>query len=63
MPTLRGCVGLYDEAMQKKYYGVPKDPVLKDAKSLYEWAAGQTADDVFSLHTDGPQVLIIGETP
>ncbi|MBI5491876.1 MAG: L,D-transpeptidase family protein [Deltaproteobacteria bacterium] len=62
-PASHGCVGLYDEAMQKKYYGVPKDPVLEDAKSLYEWATGQTADGVFSLHTDGPQVLIIGEAP
>ncbi len=36
-PASHGCVGLYDEEMQKKYYGAPKNPVLIDAKKFYLW--------------------------
>lgn len=37
-PASHGCIGLYDEQMQKKYYGSPSNPVLDDARALYEWA-------------------------
>lgn len=60
-PMSHGCIGLYDEAMQKEFYGVPKDPELDDAKRLYEWVLGDRPDDgrPLALH-DGPRVLIVG---
>ncbi len=36
-PDSHGCIGLYDEEMQKKYYGFPKKPKLNDAKKFYFW--------------------------
>lgn len=63
-PASHGCIGLYDEEMQKEYYGYPPDPVLEDAKALYNWVLGDTPDDG-NFHTleGGPRVLIIGATP
>jgi len=59
-----GCIGLYDEQMQKEYYGYPRHPVLEDARALYEWAIGAHPDDG-RLHemTDGPTILIVGHAP
>lgn len=59
-----GCIGLYDEAMQKQYYGVPRRPVLDDARRLYEWAIAAHPDDG-RLHAigDGPPVRIVGRAP
>jgi len=34
-PASHGCVGLYDEAMQNRVYGIPTDPVLLDSERLY----------------------------
>lgn len=34
-PASHGCIGLYDEPMQKKEYGIPKDPELNDAQRLF----------------------------
>jgi hypothetical protein len=39
-PVSHGCVGLYDENMQRRTYGVPEKPVLNDAKILYAWTIG-----------------------
>ncbi len=63
-PVSHGCIGLYDEEMQREYYGYPSDPVLADAKVLYEWALGPGADggDVQILG-DGPRVRIVGRAP
>ena len=36
-PVSHGCVGLYDEEMQLKFYGYPKKPLLLDSKKLYLW--------------------------
>lgn len=44
-PDSHGCVGLYDEEMQKEYYGYPKEPVLNDAKKLYLWLFPGTEND------------------
>lgn len=63
-PVSHGCIGLYDEVMQKKYYGFPRKPVLEDAKRLYEWIVDQASDDgKFHDVEDGPKVLIIGHAP
>lgn len=63
-PVSHGCLGLYDEAMQKKYYGYPKEPVLEDARILYEWVVGSRQDDgVFQVIKDGPRVEIVGKAP
>lgn len=43
-PASHGCVGLYDERMQKKHYGSPSDPELDDARRLYEWVIGGVED-------------------
>ncbi len=59
-PASHGCIGLYNEEMQKKYYGYPADPVLEDARTLYEWAIGSEKDDGrFHTLKDGPKVVII----
>lgn len=63
-PASHGCVGLYDEEMQRKYYGYPKEPVLMDAKALFEWVISPVEDKgKFQILRDGPKLLIIGETP
>lgn len=53
-PASHGCIGLYDEAMQREHYGVPARPVLDDARRLYEWALGPLAA------VDGVRVLADG---
>ncbi len=64
VPASHGCIGLYDEAMQKEYYGVPNDPMLDDAKRLYEWVMGSLSDDGRLLTLkEGPRVLIVGQAP
>ncbi len=61
-PASHGCIGLYDEEMQKKVYKDPKNVRLKDAKKLYEWVVGSHADNgKFHKISYGPPVLIIGE--
>jgi lipoprotein-anchoring transpeptidase ErfK/SrfK len=63
-PASHGCIGLYDERMQKETYGRPADPLLDDARVLYRWVVGARPDDtgVRGL-TDGPSVRIIGRAP
>ena len=59
-----GCIGLYDEQMQEEYYGYPRDPILEDARALYEWAIASHPDDGrFHDLVGGPPVLIIGHAP
>ncbi len=63
-PASHGCIGLYDEEMQKKVYKSPKHVVLEDAKTLYLWAIGSHADNgKFHRIKYGPRVLIIGTPP
>lgn len=40
-PASHGCIGLYDEVMQKRVFNSPENPVLKDSQKLYAWAAGE----------------------
>lgn len=63
-PASHGCVGLYDEEMQKRYYRFPETPIMEDARTLYEWAIGDAPDDG-NLHIlkGGPKVLITGKPP
>lgn len=63
-PASHGCVGLYDEEMQKRYYKYPKEPILKDAKRLFEWVIAPEMDDGrFHVLEKGPKVRIIGKAP
>jgi hypothetical protein len=63
-PASHGCVGLYDEQMQKKYYGYPKNPILEDAKILFEWVTSPIVDDgKFHILKEGPKILIIDNVP
>lgn len=63
-PASHGCVGLYDEEMQKQYYGIPRNPVLDDARKLYTWVLGPQRENAASLMLlDGPPLLIVGHPP
>lgn len=63
-PASHGCIGLYDEPMQQKYYHYPRTPVLEDARTLYEWVITPLPDDGrFRILKEGPRVLIVGEAP
>jgi hypothetical protein len=66
-PASHGCIGVYDEAMQNRMYGIPGQPVLEDARKLYDWAVGENdyEDDTGELELleDGPIVEVTGENP
>jgi hypothetical protein len=63
-PASHGCIGLYDEPMQKEQYGVPKDPELNDAKRLFEWVVGgEVEDDRLIPLPHGPRIHITGRAP
>lgn len=66
-PASHGCVGLFDEAMQKRVYGFPVTPVLLDSEKLYAWAVGEDEyEDDTGEHDeleDGPTVEIFGANP
>jgi hypothetical protein len=66
-PASHGCVGLFDEEMQNRMYGIPEEPVLLDSEKMYEWAVGENVydEDYGDLEEleDGPVVEIIGELP
>jgi hypothetical protein len=62
-PASHGCIGLYDEAMQKKFYKVPRVPELEDARRLFEWATAPARNDGrFHNLPDGPTVRILRRT-
>lgn len=63
-PASHGCIGLYDEEMQKEYYHYPPNPELNDASKLYKWAIGSAPDDgKFHTLEDGPRVFITEDIP
>ncbi len=62
-PASHGCIGLYDERMQKIFYGFPHEPVLEDAKILFNWVISPLVDDgKYRVLKDGPKILIIDDT-
>ncbi len=63
-PASHGCIGLYDELMQKEQYGIPNEPELNDAKRLYEWVlGGEAEDDRLIQLPKGPRIYITGQAP
>jgi hypothetical protein len=66
-PASHGCVGVYDETMQKREYDVPEVPQLNDSKRLYDWAVSEEDygydSGELELLESGPVVEIIGENP
>lgn len=63
-PASHGCIGLYDEPMQREQYGFPRDPELNDAKRLFEWVlGGEVEDDRVIMLPNGPKVHILGNAP
>lgn len=66
-PASHGCIGLYDEAMQKRVFNSPKNPVLLDSHKLYNWAVGvdEYGEDSGGLEEleDGPVVEVRGALP
>ena len=63
-PASHGCIGLYDESMQKEQYGAPKDPELSDAQKLFVWVLGsEPHDDRVIPLPSGLRVHIFGQAP
>jgi hypothetical protein len=66
-PASHGCIGLFDEEMQNRVYGVPSRPILLDSEKLYTWAAGEAEyeDDTGELDEleEGPVVEVRGTLP
>jgi len=66
-PASHGCIGLFDEEMQKRMFNTPQTPVLLDSQKLYEWAVGdeEYGDDYGELDEleDGPFVEVRGTLP
>jgi hypothetical protein len=66
-PASHGCIGLFDEEMQKRVFATPENPVLLDSQKLYEWAVGdeEYGDDYGELDEleDGPVVEVRGSLP
>lgn len=63
-PASHGCIGLYDEPMQKKYYGHPREPILEDARTLYKWVlAPLPEDEKYRILDNGPRMQIVGQAP
>jgi len=62
-PASHGCIGLYDEEMQKEVYRNPKEPLLDDARRLYEWVIGDTPDPGTQQELAGPRLVITGALP
>ena len=66
-PASHGCIGLFDEEMQKRVYAVPFDPVLKDAQKLYAWAVGGKENGIdtgkLELVANGPVMEVTGPLP
>jgi len=59
-PASHGCVGLYDEEMQKEFYGFPRKPELTDARKLFEWVLSPLSDDgKFHVLEKGPAVWVV----
>lgn len=59
-----GCIGLYDEQMQKEYYGDPRHPLLESARKLFAWAiAPHAGRGRFHVLSGGPPVRVIGNAP
>ena len=59
-PASHGCIGLYDEEMQRAYYHEPGYPILKDARKLYSWVVGSRDPGRLLYLGNGPRVLIMG---
>lgn len=66
-PASHGCVGLFDEGMQNRVYGIPEKPVLIDSQKFYAWAVGENEYEDDSGHLeeleDGPAVEVRGVNP
>jgi hypothetical protein len=66
-PASHGCIGLFDEAMQKRMFETPEKPVLMDSQKVYAWAVGgdEYENDSGNLEEleDGPLVEVIGQNP
>ncbi len=66
-PASHGCIGLYDEEMQKRMFNNPLNPVLVDSQRLYNWAVGEEeyGEDSGQLEEleDGPLVEVRGTIP
>lgn len=63
-PASHGCIGLYDEPMQKRHYGYPREPILEDARTLYNWVlAPLPEDEKYRILDTGPRMRIVGRAP
>lgn len=63
VPASHGCVGLVDEPMQRRYYGLPAVPQVEDARKLFEWAAGLGEGQKIRSIPGGVPLRIVGTAP
>ena len=63
-PASHGCIGIYDEEMQRRVYGVPARPIINDAALLFNWVSDEKEEEgQMTLIANGPLVEIRGELP
>jgi hypothetical protein len=63
-PGSHGCIGLYDEEMEREYFGESERPVLRDAERLFKWVIEGVQDKGrYQPLKNGPPVEIIGHPP
>jgi hypothetical protein len=66
-PASHGCIGLFDEGMQKRVYEMSFEPILEDAKKLYDWAVGGEENGFDTggaqLVENGPVMEVTGPLP
>jgi len=62
-PASHGCVGLYDEAMQKKYYKVPRTPEMRTRGNSSSGHIPPRGRREVPLPEGGAVVRIVGGTP
>jgi len=64
-PASHGCIGVYDEEMQHRVYGMPERPLVNDAARLFNWVddTGEANNETMAPIADGPIVEIRGNLP
>lgn len=62
-PASHGCVGLVDEAMQRRAYGRPERPEVEDARTLFAWVVGSATASGGTRAIPAVPLRIVGAAP
>jgi hypothetical protein len=62
-PASHGCVGLVDEAMQRRAYGRPAKPEVEDARVLFAWVVGSDTAPRGTRAIPAVPLRIVGAAP